>query len=80
MLAHLARQVSQHLMAFRDLDLECGVAHALNDGSFNGDHIFFWNNITSFQFCGAGTGPAPIIFALQAKTRNSLSPGAVRSE
>ena len=37
-------------MAFGYLDFERRVAHALNDGSFNGDHIFFWNNITSFSF------------------------------
>lgn len=36
-------------MAFGYLDFERCVAHALNDGSFNGDHIFFWNNITSFS-------------------------------
>jgi hypothetical protein len=61
MLAHLARQVSQHLVAFRDLDLKRGVSHALNDGSFNGDHIFFWNNITSFSFVARGPGPRRLI-------------------
>jgi hypothetical protein len=49
MLAHLARQVGQHLVAFGYLNFERGVAHALDDGSFNGDHIFFWNNVTSFS-------------------------------
>ena len=56
-LAHLARQVSQHLVAFGYLDFERRVAHALNDGSFNGDHIFFWNNITSFSFVARAPSP-----------------------
>ena len=57
MLAHLAGQVSQYLMAFGYLDFERRVAHALNDGSFNGDHIFFWNNITSFSFVARAASP-----------------------
>lgn len=46
-LPHLAGQMSQYLVPFADLDLECSITHTFDDGSVNRDHIFFWNNVTS---------------------------------
>ena len=47
MLAHLARQVGQYFMAIAYLYFECGVTHTFDDCSINGDHVFFWNDVTS---------------------------------
>jgi hypothetical protein len=43
MLAHLAGQMGQHFVALGYLYFERSVPHTLNNGSINGDHIFFWN-------------------------------------
>ena len=43
MLAHLAGQMGQHLVALGYLNLERSVPHTLNHGSIDGDHVFFWN-------------------------------------
>lgn len=53
MLAHLARQVGEYLVPFGYLNLEGCVSHAFDDGSVHRNHIFSWNDITSF-FVGAG--------------------------
>jgi hypothetical protein len=53
MLAHFSGQMGQHFVPLGDLHFECGISHALDDGSVNRDHIFFWNGVTSFP-CGPG--------------------------
>jgi hypothetical protein len=46
MLAHLARQVGQDFVPL--------AYHALYYGSVDGNHIFFWNDVTSLLY-----GPNP---------------------
>jgi len=58
MLAHLAGQMSQNLMPFRYPDFEGSVSGAFYDGPVNGDHVFFWNGITSFY-----VKPRPLTWA-----------------
>jgi len=48
-LAHLARQVGQYFVALGDLHFECRVPHTLDYGSVHGDHVFFWDDVTSFH-------------------------------
>jgi hypothetical protein len=47
-LAHLAGQMGQYLVTFADLYLECSIPHTFDSSSINRDHIFFWNDVTSF--------------------------------
>jgi len=48
MLPHLPGQVGQHLVSFAYLHFECSVPHTLDYSSINRDHVFFWNDVTSF--------------------------------
>ena len=48
MLAHLARQVGQYLVPVGDLNFERSVPHTLDHCSIYRDHVFFWNDVTSF--------------------------------
>ena len=48
MLAHLTGQMSQYLMPFAYFYLECSISHTLYYSSINRDHVFFWNDVTSF--------------------------------
>src|SRR2546425_12341087 len=57
MLAHLARYVGQYLVPLAYPHLEGSVAHALDYGSINGDHVFSWNSITSFDVCRRSSTP-----------------------
>ena len=47
-LAHLTGQMGQYLVTFADLYLECSIPHTFDYSSINRDHIFFWNDVTSF--------------------------------
>ena len=48
MLAHFTGQMSQDLVALGNLHFERSVSHAFDYRSIYGDHVFFWNNLTSF--------------------------------
>ena len=48
MLAHLPGQMSQYLVPLSYLHFECSITHTFNYSSVNRDHIFFWNDVTSF--------------------------------
>ena len=61
MLAHLARQVGQNLVPFTYSYLEGSVSHAFNYGSINRDHIFSWNDFTSFMLWWRISNPTHII-------------------
>lgn len=47
-------------MALRYLDLERSVPHALDYGSIDGDHIFFWNGAYLLFERGKGVGLAAL--------------------
>jgi hypothetical protein len=47
-LAHLTGQMSQYLMPLAYFYLECSISHTLYYSSINRDHVFFWNDVTSF--------------------------------
>jgi hypothetical protein len=47
-LAHLTGQMSQYLMPLAYFHLECSISHTLDYSSINRDHVFFWNDVTSF--------------------------------
>lgn len=49
MLAHLAGQVSQHIVPIAYPHLERSITHALDYGSINGNHIFSWNGMASLD-------------------------------
>jgi len=48
MLAHLPGQMGQYLVPFTYFHLECSISHTFDYGTINRDHIFFWNDVTSF--------------------------------
>lgn len=48
MLAHLTGQMSQYLVPLAYLHFECSISHTFDYSSINRDHIFFWNDVTSF--------------------------------
>jgi hypothetical protein len=48
MLAHLTGQMGQYLVTFAYFYLECSISHTFDYSSINWDHIFFWNDVTSF--------------------------------
>ena len=48
MLAHLARQMSKNLMPFRYPHFEGSISGAFYYSPIYGNHVFFWNGITSF--------------------------------
>lgn len=66
MLAHLTGQMSQHLVPLGDLHLECSISHALDHSSINRDHIFFWNDVTSFHRVAQALNLSHIVFILRA--------------
>ena len=49
MLAHLSGQMGQNLVSFRYPYFEGSVSSAFYYGPINGNHVFFWNGITSFH-------------------------------
>ena len=49
-LAHLAGQMSQYLVSLANFYLECSISHTLDYSSINRDHVFFWNDVTSFPY------------------------------
>jgi hypothetical protein len=40
--------MGQYLMPLAYFHLECSISHTLDYSSINRDHIFFWNDVTSF--------------------------------
>jgi hypothetical protein len=42
--------VGQNFVPFAYLDLERSISHTLDNGSVDRNHIFFWNDITSFLY------------------------------
>jgi hypothetical protein len=40
--------VRQYLVTLAYLDLECSITHTFNDGPIYRNHVFFWNDVTSF--------------------------------
>ncbi len=55
-LAHLAGQMSQYLMSLANFYLECSISHTLDYSSVNRDHVFFWNDVTSFPRIAQAAG------------------------
>ena len=47
-LAHFAGQMGQYLVPLGNLNLECSITHTFDYSSINRDHVFFWNDVTSF--------------------------------
>src|SRR5262249_41514517 len=47
-LSHFARQMGQHFVTLTYPHLECSVSHTFNYSSIDRDHIFSWNDVTSF--------------------------------
>lgn len=48
MLPHLTGQVGQHFVTLAYFYFECSVTHTFNHSSIDRDHVFFWNDVTSF--------------------------------
>jgi hypothetical protein len=42
--------VGQNFVPFAYLDLERSISHALDHGSVDRNHIFFWNDVTSLLY------------------------------
>jgi hypothetical protein len=40
--------MGQYFVPFGNLYFERSIAHALDYSSINRDHVFFWNDVTSF--------------------------------
>ena len=55
-------------MPFCYLHFECSVSHTLDYSSINRDHIFFWNNVTSFHPVTQAMNPGDIMFSCLAYT------------
>jgi hypothetical protein len=76
MLAHLAGQMGQHLVALGYLNLERSVPHTLNHGSIDGDHIFFWNGAYLLFERGKVAGLAAS-FGFKCCQRTNAMPGSL---
>lgn len=65
-LAHLTGEVGQHLVPLGYLHFKGGVSHALDYSSINRNHVFFWNDVTSFHRVARVANPGHIVFILRA--------------
>ena len=67
-LAHLAGQMSQYLMPLAYFHLECSISHTFDYSSINRDHVFFWNDVTSFpRFCASCQLAQNVYLVFEAK-------------
>ena len=67
-LAHLAGQMSQYLVSLANFYLECSISHTLDYSSINRNHIFFWNDVTSFHPVTQASNLSHIVFCSLAAT------------
>ena len=66
-LAHLTGQMGQHLVPLANLHFECGIPHTFDDSSVDGDHIFFWNDVTSFPRVAQAARPRNVCLDFEAR-------------